>query len=101
MKSNEDSKIPRCRSPFDTEFPGSNFRSSKHHTPLSPADRYSLLKLNADVIRPIQVGITVSDGGTSTSTWQFELRHFDLQCHPHAPGSTGLLESSAINLIVS
>ncbi|XP_020696265.2 probable CCR4-associated factor 1 homolog 11 [Dendrobium catenatum] len=91
----------RCRSPFvffDTEFPGCIFRSSKHHTLLSPAERYSVLKLNADVIRPIQVGITISDGATSTASWQFELRDFDLHSHPHAPSSVALLESSGINL---
>ncbi|KAI0496648.1 hypothetical protein KFK09_022969 [Dendrobium nobile] len=91
-------KIPRCRSRFDTEFPGCIFRSSKHHTLLSPAERYSVLKLNADVIRPIQVGITISDGATSTASWQFELRDFDLRSHPHAPSSVALLESSGINL---
>ncbi|KAL0910284.1 hypothetical protein M5K25_021249 [Dendrobium thyrsiflorum] len=91
----------RCRSPFvffDTEFPGCIFRSSKHHTKLSAAERYSVLKLNADVIRPIQVGLTVSDGGTSTATWQFEISDFDLRRHPHAPSSIALLESSGINL---
>ncbi|KAH0454069.1 hypothetical protein IEQ34_018393 [Dendrobium chrysotoxum] len=93
-----DTKIPRCRSPFDTEFPGCIFRHSKHHTKLSPAERYSVLKLNVDVIRPIQVGLTVSDGGISTATWQFELRDLDLRCNPHAPGSITLLESSGINL---
>ncbi|KAH0453102.1 hypothetical protein IEQ34_017426 [Dendrobium chrysotoxum] len=93
-----DTKIPRCRSAFDTEFPSSNFRSPKHHTPLSPADHYSLLKLIADVIHPIEVGISLSDGGISTATWQFELRDLDLRCHPHAPGSIALLESSPINL---
>ncbi|KAH0453745.1 hypothetical protein IEQ34_018069 [Dendrobium chrysotoxum] len=89
LKSNEDTKIPRCRSPFDTKFPGSNFRSPKHHAPLSPADHYSLLKLNADVIHPIELGITLSDGGTSTATWLFELHDIDLRCHPHAPGFRG------------
>ncbi|KAH0453050.1 hypothetical protein IEQ34_017374 [Dendrobium chrysotoxum] len=44
------------------------------------------------------LGITLSDGGISTATWQFELRDLDLRCHPHAPGSIALLESSAINL---
>ncbi|KAH0453329.1 hypothetical protein IEQ34_017653 [Dendrobium chrysotoxum] len=88
-ESNEDTKIPRCRSPFDTKFPGSNFRSPKHHAPLSPADHYSLLKLNADVIHPIELGITLSDGGTSTATWLFELHDIDLRCHPHAPGFRG------------
>ncbi|KAL0910279.1 hypothetical protein M5K25_021244 [Dendrobium thyrsiflorum] len=90
-----------CRSPFvffDTEFPGCIFRTSKHHTKLSTAERYSVLKLNADVIRPIQVGLTVSDGGTSTATGQLEIRDFDLRCHPHAPSSIALLKSSGINL---
>ncbi|KAL0910281.1 hypothetical protein M5K25_021246 [Dendrobium thyrsiflorum] len=91
----------RCRSPFvffDTEFPSCIFRTSKHHTKLSTAERYSVLKLNADVIRPIQVGLTVSNGGTSTATGQFEIRDIDLRCHPHAPSSIALLKSSGINL---
>ncbi|PKU71710.1 probable CCR4-associated factor 1 homolog 11 [Dendrobium catenatum] len=92
----------RCRSPFvffDTEFTlGCILRHSKHHTQLSPTERYSVLKLNANVIRPTQVGITISDGGTSSATWQFELQDFDLRSHPHAPGAISLLESSGINL---
>lgn len=91
----------RCRSPLvflDTEFPGNIFRSPKHYAELSAAERYAIVKLNADVMRPIQVGITLSDGGSSSSTWQFELCDFNLRRHLHAPGSIALLESSGIDL---
>ncbi|KAI0516125.1 hypothetical protein KFK09_008797 [Dendrobium nobile] len=91
----------RCRSLFvffDTEFPGCIYRHSKHYTKLSSAERYCVLKLNIDVIRPIEIGLIVSDGGTTTATWQFKLSDFDLRSHHHVPGSVALLESYGIIL---
>ncbi|KAJ6856519.1 LOW QUALITY PROTEIN: hypothetical protein NC651_038226 [Populus alba x Populus x berolinensis] len=60
---------------FDTEFPGF-FRN----TPIDATDltRYEDLKHNVDLLRLIQVGITVADAtGNIGGTWEFNLR-FDL-----------------------
>ncbi|PKU71709.1 putative CCR4-associated factor 1 like 11 [Dendrobium catenatum] len=84
--------------PSALSFPAAIFDQLSITARAPLADCYSLLKLNTDVNCPIQVGITFSDGGTSTFTWQFELRDFDLRCYPHSPDSIALLESSWINL---
>ncbi|PKA54562.1 putative CCR4-associated factor 1 like 11 [Apostasia shenzhenica] len=76
---------------LDTEFPGTIHRPTKHHAALSPAERYALIRANVDDLRPIQVGLTLSD------TWEFDLCDFDPRRHPHAPESIALLESSGMD----
>ncbi|PKA54566.1 putative CCR4-associated factor 1 like 11 [Apostasia shenzhenica] len=85
---------------LDTEFPGTIHRPTKHHAALSPAERYALIRANVDDLRPIQVGLTLSDsctGGVDYFTWEFDLCDFDPRRHPHAPESIALLESSGMD----
>ncbi|PKA65190.1 putative CCR4-associated factor 1 like 11 [Apostasia shenzhenica] len=78
---------------LDTEFPGTIHRPAKHHAGISPAERYALMRANVDDLRPIQVGLTLSD----SFTWEFDLCDFDPRRHPHAPESVALLESSGMD----
>ncbi|KAK8953165.1 hypothetical protein KSP40_PGU002217 [Platanthera guangdongensis] len=91
------------RNPFvflDTEFPGTIYAPTKPYSTLFLAERYALLKINADDLRLIQVGITLSHPREKkiAITWQFEIRDFDLRSHPFAPHSIHLLRSSGIVL---
>lgn len=78
---------------MDTEFPGVYIQGD-HIT------GYTLIKSNVDLLRLIQVGITLADAqGNSpqpVSTWQFNLQ-FDLATDFHAADSISMLKEAGIN----
>ncbi|KAI3461261.1 hypothetical protein Pfo_017924 [Paulownia fortunei] len=85
------------RYPFismDTEFPGA-----------LPLDHYQILKSNVDVLKLIQLGLTLSDasgnlpdlGSGERFIWQFNFSDFDVARDPHAPDSIELLKTHGID----
>lgn len=78
---------------MDTEFPGVYFQSSD-------LTGYNLIKANVDVLKLIQVGITLADeegnSPSPISTWQFNLR-FDLSSDKHSQDSIEMLKEAGIN----
>ena len=85
---------------MDTEFPGivarpiGQFRGSTDY-------HYQTLRCNVDLLKMIQVGLTVCDEHGNlppdTCTWQFNLR-FDVQQDMCAPDSLELLTAAGIDL---
>ncbi|WFD21662.1 CCR4-NOT core DEDD RNase subunit [Malassezia equina] len=85
--------------PYDTEFPGivarpiGQFRGSTDY-------QYQLLRCNVDLLRIIQLGLTLCDEHGNlppdTCTWQFNLR-FDVDEDMCAPDSLELLTSAGID----
>ncbi|CAA0841326.1 Probable CCR4-associated factor 1 homolog 11 [Striga hermonthica] len=102
------------RFPFismDTEFPGVIFKhqdlAGRRSGKPSPLDHYRILKSNVDVLKLIQLGLTLSDaegnlpdlgpdGGRCI--WQFNFSDFDAALDPHAPDSIELLRSQGVDL---
>lgn len=84
---------------IDTEFPGvvarplGDFRSTSEY-------QYNFLKVNVDLLRIIQIGLSFFDSKSSTppgpyTTWQFNFK-FDLQEDMYAQDSIDLLQNSGI-----
>ncbi|KAJ9189827.1 hypothetical protein P3X46_001079 [Hevea brasiliensis] len=92
---------------MDTEFPGTIFQSTlnKHLLCYAPDYTYYLMKLNVDMLKIIQLGLTFSDlegnlptlGTEYCYCWQFNFRDFDLQSDPHNVESIRLLEKQGTN----
>jgi CCR4-NOT transcription complex subunit 7/8 len=91
--------LPRHRfAAFDTEFPGHVFpATSRHHSHMSPAENYLLMKRNVDATKIIQLGLTLSDGGDSYYVWEFNFKGFDKEIDLHNPESIQLLERQGID----
>ena len=82
---------------MDTEFPGIIMRLAQHDM---RQWAYIEIKENVNILKLIQVGITLSDeNGNKPSgvcTWQFNMR-FDLDNDVHSEDSIRLLKNSGIN----
>ncbi|CAM8903497.1 unnamed protein product [Rhodiola kirilowii] len=89
---------------FDTEYPGQLFHSDPKH-PLHPAAAYSLMKVNVDDLKLIQVGLVVSDAEGnlphfSTNfvyVWEFLLSDFDVDNDAGDNDSIGLLMRQGVD----
>lgn len=96
---------------MDTEFPGVIFKPEKasfgyRKKPL-PSDHYKFLKRNVDVLKLIQLGLTLSDENGNLPDlgsdedcqfiWQFNFSDFDYERDPHAPDSVDLLTRHGID----
>ena len=83
---------------MDTEFPGIVY--SKENQNLRGFSNYHLTRLNVDILKVIQIGITLCDKDglfpEETSTWQFNLK-FDINSDTHQQSSIQLLISSGID----
>lgn len=81
---------------LDTEFPGCLYTKETH--PL--LNDYKILKCNVDTLKPIQIGLTLSDKNgfypIETCTWQFNLQ-FDVNRDLSQPESIDFLVSSGID----
>jgi len=84
---------------MDTEFPGVIHRPSKHHTELTPSERYANLKSNVDALHLIQVGLAFAASPDAPPVCAFEinLREFDPRVHRHAPESVTLLAKHGLD----
>ncbi|KAG6781557.1 hypothetical protein POTOM_014468 [Populus tomentosa] len=94
---------------LDTEFPGTLFLSNLDKSLLSqapPSHNYRLMKYNVDLLKIIQLGMTLSDSqgnlpsfGTEFHyVWQFNFRDFNIEHDPYNDESIGLLERQGIDL---
>lgn len=109
--SNLDQEIELIRNvidnfPFvamDTEFPGvvarpvGNFKSSREY-------QYKALKINVDMLKLIQLGLTLTDAegnlpkhNDELCVWQFNFRGFNLHEDVYAQDSIELLKQSGID----
>ncbi|KAK1287150.1 hypothetical protein QJS10_CPB19g00832 [Acorus calamus] len=80
---------------MDMEFPGF-LRDTDRGA--SESVRYSDLKYNVDNLKPIQVGLTLSDtSGHIPCAWQFNLSGFDVRLDPSSAKSIELLRRSGLN----
>lgn len=92
---------------MDTEFPGvvakpvGNFKSSKEYL-------YRALKINVDMLKLIQLGMTFSDAkgnlprwNNELCVWQFNFKGFCLDDDVYAQDSIDLLKSSGIDFSVN
>ena len=88
---------------MDTEFPGivarpvGNFKNSHEY-------QYQTLRCNVDMLKLIQLGLTLCDdqGGLpkvngELSVWQFNFKEFNLEKDMYAQDSIDLLKQSGIN----
>lgn len=80
---------------MDTEFPG--VIAQRADAFATPYDlEYQTMRLNVDLLKIIQLGITVGKGNGTTPpicTWQFNFK-FDLNCDPYNASSIRLLQTS-------
>ncbi|KAL9407070.1 hypothetical protein Peur_004042 [Populus x canadensis] len=94
---------------LDTEFPGTIFQLNRDKSSLShatPYENYRLMKWNVDLLKIIQLGMTLSDShgnlpsfGTEFHyAWQFNFRDFNIKHDHHNEESIGLLERQGIDL---
>ncbi|KAG6791198.1 hypothetical protein POTOM_000310 [Populus tomentosa] len=94
---------------LDTEFPGTLFQLNRDKSSLShatPYENYCLMKWNVDLLKIIQLGMTLSDSpgnlpsfGTEFHyAWQFNFRDFNIEHDHHNEESIGLLERQGIDL---
>jgi CCR4-NOT transcription complex subunit 7/8 len=83
---------------LDTEFPGVLARPVGAAAS-APDARYQALRANVDMLRMIQLGITVSDeeGGRPARCWQFNFK-FSKRTELFAVDSVELLEQSGMDL---
>ncbi|KAE8684843.1 putative CCR4-associated factor 1-like protein 11 [Hibiscus syriacus] len=97
---------------MDTEFPGVVFRPSspgsggaQYLRPADLMDHYKSLKANVDLLKMIQLGLTLSDGngnlpdlGTENQfIWEFNFRDFDIANDAQAHDSVELLRRQGID----
>ncbi|XVF67717.1 hypothetical protein PTKIN_Ptkin10aG0144300 [Pterospermum kingtungense] len=91
---------------MDTEFPGTIFKPEKEIIQLrDPALSYVYMKSNVDMLKIIQLGLTLSDSegnlpdfGTSFRyIWQFNFCDFDVQKDYHDKESVELLKRQGID----
>ncbi|CAM0901824.1 unnamed protein product [Alopecurus aequalis] len=86
---------------MDTEFPGVIHHPdpSKHHSALTPSERYESLKANVDALHLIQVGLAFAPSPDAPPCLAFEinLREFDPRVHRHAPDSIDLLAKHGLD----
>ena len=86
---------------LDTEFPGTIFQLNRDKSSMSratPYENYSLMKSNVDLLKIIQLGMTLSDshgnlpsfGSESHYAWQFNFRDFNIE-HDHYMRNSELL----------
>jgi CCR4-NOT transcription complex subunit 7/8 len=88
---------------MDTEFPGvvvrpvGNFKNSSEY-------HYQTLRCNVDMLKLIQLGLTLSDREGNLPkhdgeicVWQFNFREFELESDIHAEESIELLKTSGID----
>uniref|UniRef100_A0A6N2M647 poly(A)-specific ribonuclease n=1 Tax=Salix viminalis TaxID=40686 RepID=A0A6N2M647_SALVM len=94
---------------LDTEFPGTIFQLNRDKSSLSratPYENYCLMKWNVDLLKIIQLGMTLSDshgnlpsfGSESHYAWQFNFRDFNIEHDHYNAESIGLLERQGIDL---
>ncbi|KAJ6702363.1 CCR4-NOT TRANSCRIPTION COMPLEX SUBUNIT [Salix koriyanagi] len=94
---------------LDTEFPGTIFQLNRNKSSLSratPYENYCLMKWNVDLLKIIQLGMTLSDshgnlpsfGSESHYAWQFNFRDFNIAHDHYNAESIGLLERQGIDL---
>ncbi|XP_034888835.1 probable CCR4-associated factor 1 homolog 11 [Populus alba] len=94
---------------LDTEFPGTIFQLNRDKSSLShatPYENYCLMKWNVDLLKIIQLGMTLSDShgnlpsfGTEFHyAWQFNFRDFNIKHDHHNEESIELLERQGIDL---
>lgn len=83
---------------MDTEYPGVIVKQKYYDRTTTSV--YSTMKANVDVLKPIQVGISLSDPEgnkpAGVCTWQFNFK-FDCAVDPHEPKSIQLLEEARIS----
>ncbi|WCJ40317.1 Polynucleotidyl transferase ribonuclease H-like superfamily protein [Euphorbia peplus] len=95
---------------FDSEFPGTVFESNLQNHPhifssATPHYIYSLIKTNVDVLKIIQLGLTLSDrygnlpsfGTDSSYIWQFNFSDFDMHHDLYNKDSIHLLQKQGID----
>merc|ERR1711935_417969 len=83
---------------MDTEFPG--FCINSNPDPTQKDSAYKFIKSNVDVLKVIQIGITLSDEKGNLPpgicTWQFNLK-FDVNKDRSAESSIELLRNAGIS----
>jgi len=84
----------------DTEFPGVVIEEYHSQGGSKEHREYHRIKANVDILKIIQIGITISDGSGKmpkpTSTWQFNF-DFDIEKDKKAQNSILLLQNSGID----
>jgi len=89
---------------FDTEFPGTLVRSLDR----SEDGEYKAVKCNVDMLKLIQLGVTLMDGEGNLAKvdgqpclWQFNFREFSMDCDLYALDSIDLLQQAGIDFGVN
>ncbi|CAN8305614.1 unnamed protein product [Cochlearia groenlandica] len=89
---------------MDTEFPGVVWQLPRYANPYYSDDAYELIKKNVNLLKLIQLGLTLSDSqgnlpvyNNKQCLWQFNFREFDLELDPHNTTSIKLLQDSRID----